>query len=94
MCTGRSLRQYADDAGIVPKSAEGLAKMMVVIVFKSSALTVSETTETMRPRTPHHAPWTSPLVIAAEGPRCRLATQFLYLGGLVNASADIMPDIK
>ena len=35
---------YADDAGIVSKSAEGLAKMMTVIVtvFEAAGLTVSE----------------------------------------------------
>ena len=40
---------YADDAGIVSKSAEGLAKMMTVIVtvFEAAGLTVSENTETM-----------------------------------------------
>ena len=46
---------FADDAGIVSKSAEGLAKMMTVIVtvFEAAGLTVSEKkTETMLPRTP------------------------------------------
>ena len=46
----------ADDAGIVSKSAEGLAKMMAVIVtvFKAAGLAVSETkTETMLLRTPN-----------------------------------------
>ena len=35
---------YADDAGIVSKSAEGLAKMMIVIVtvFEAAGLTVAE----------------------------------------------------
>ena len=35
---------YADDAGIVSKSAKGLAKMMTVIVkvFEATGLTVSE----------------------------------------------------
>ena len=35
---------YADDAGIVSKSAEGLAKVMTVIVtvFEAAGLTVSE----------------------------------------------------
>ena len=46
---------YADNAGIVPTSAEGLEKMMTVIViaFEAAGLTVSETkTETML-RTPN-----------------------------------------
>ena len=50
-------------------------------------------TDTML-RTPDQASRTSPLVIEAAGQRYRQATQFLYLGGLVNASADIMPEIK
>ena len=88
---------YADDAGIVSKSAEGLAKMMTVIVtvFDAAGLTVSEKkTETMLLRTPNQALRTSPLVIEAAGQRYRQTMQFLYLGGLVNASADIMPEIK
>ena len=45
-----------DGAGIVSKSAEGLAKMMTVIwtVFEAAVLTVSENkTETMLLRTPN-----------------------------------------
>ena len=50
---------YADDAGIVSKSAEGLAKMMTVIVtvFEAAGFTASEKkTETMLPRTPDQDP--------------------------------------
>ena len=75
---------YVDDAGIVSKSVEGLAKMMTVIVtvFEAAGLTVSEKkTETMLLRTPDQAPRTSPLVIEAAGQRYRQTTQFLYLGG-------------
>ena len=78
------------------KSAEGLAKMMTVIVtvFEAVGLTVSEkNTETMLLRTPDQAPCTSPLVIEAAGQRYRRTTQFLDLGGLIDASADIMPEI-
>ena len=88
---------YADDAGIVSKSAEGLAKMMTVIVtvFEAAGLTVSgKKTETMLLRTPDNAPCTSPLVIEAIGPRYRQTTQFWYLGGLIDASADIMSEIN
>ena len=45
-------------------------------------------------RTPDQVPCTSPLVIEAAGQRYRQATQFLYLGGLVDASANSMPEIK
>ena len=88
---------YADDAGIVSKSAEGLAKIMtaIVTVFDAAGLTVSEKkTETMLLRTPDQAPCTSPLAIEAAGQRYRQTTQFLYLGGLIDESADILPEIK
>ena len=87
---------YADNAGIASKSAEGLAKMMtaIVTVFEAAGLTVSEKTETMLLRTPDQAPCTTPLVIEAAGQRYRQATQFLYLGGVIDASADFMPEIK
>ena len=55
------------------KSAEGLAKMMTVIVtvFEAAGLTVSaKKTETMMLRTPDQALRTSPLVIEAAGQRC------------------------
>ena len=45
-------------------------------------------------RTQDQAPRTSPLVIEAAGQRYRHTTQFLYLGGLVDASANNMPEIK
>ena len=79
------------------KSAEDLAKMMAVIVtvFEAAGLTVSEKkTETMLLRTPDQAPCTLPLVIEAAGQRYRQTTQFLYLGGLIDARAGIMPEIK
>ena len=69
---------YADDARIVSKSAEVLAKMMTVIVtvFEAAGLTVSEKTMTMLLRTPDQAPCTSPLVIEAAGQRHRQTTPF------------------
>ena len=78
------------------KSAEGLAKMMTVIVavFEAAGLTVSEKkAETMLLRTPNQAPLTSPLVLEAAGQGCRQSMQVLYLGGLVVASADNMPEV-
>ena len=39
-------------------------------------------------------PCTSPPVIEAAGQRYRRTTPFLYLGVLIDASADIMPEIK
>ena len=68
---------------------------VVVTVFEAADLTVSENkTETMLLRTPDHAPRTSPLVIEVAGQRYRQTTLFWHLGGLVDASADILPMIK
>ena len=87
---------YADDAGIMSTSAEGLGKMMpiIVTVFEAAGLTVFEKTETMLLRTPDQAPCTSPLVIEAAGQRYRQDNAVLYLGGLADASAGTMPEIK
>ena len=70
--------------------------MMTVIVTVSEAagLTVFEKTETMLLRTPDQAPRTLPLVIEIGGQRYGQAAQFLHLGSLVDASADIMPEIQ
>ena len=63
---------YANDAGIVSKSAEGLAKMMTVIVtvFEAAGLTVSD--RRLRPcccehRTRHPGPHRSPSRQQARG---------------------------
>ena len=62
---------------------------------QAAGLTVSEKkTETMLLRTPNPAIRTSPLVIEAAGQSYMQTMQFLYLGGLVDASADIMPEMK
>ena len=62
---------YADDAGVVPKSTEDLAKMTVIVtVFESAGLTVSETKkETTLPRTLNKVLPAPPLVIVAAGQR-------------------------
>ena len=80
---------YADGAGVVFMSAEGLAKMTVIVtIFETAGLTASEKkTETMLLRTPDEAPCTSPLVIEAAGQRYGQKTQFLYLGGLIDKTA-------
>ena len=78
---------YADDAGIVSKSAEGLGKMMAVImtIFEAAGLTVPEKkTETMLLRTPNQAIRTSPLVAeAAESSHGRGYTFWLTRSGAV-----------
>ena len=64
---------------------------VIVTVFIAVGLTVSEKkTEIMLLWTPNQTSRTSPIVIEAAGQRYRRATQFLHLGGLVNASADII----
>ena len=97
-CVRRSVwgMLYTDDAGIVSNSAEGLGTMTVIVtVFEAVGLTVSETkTETMLLRTPNQAIRTSPLVVEAAGERYMQTMEFLHLGGLVDASADIMPEMK
>ena len=88
---------YADDAGIVSRSAEGLAKMMTVIVtvFEAAGLTVSEKyTETKLLRTLNQVLPISLLVVEAAGQRYMQTMRFLYLCGLIDANADIMPEIK
>ena len=63
---------YGDDAVNVSKSAEGLAKMMTVVVtvFEAAGLTMSEKkTETMVLQTPDQTTLAPPLVIEAAGQR-------------------------
>ena len=80
---------YVDDAGTVSKSAEGLAKMMTVSVTVFEAAELTDTAAHTRPGAP-----TSPVVVEAAGQRYVNTIQFLCPGGLVNANADIMPEIK
>ena len=78
------------------QSAEGLAKMMalIVTVFEAEGLTVSEIkTKAMPLGTSNQAPQTSPLVIVAEGQRYKQRTLVSYLGRLVVASADNFREI-
>ena len=83
---------YADDAGNVSGSAEGLAKLMTVIVtvFEAAGLTVSETkTEMMLLRTPGQTSLALPIAIEAAGQRYRQKNQFLSLGCIIYESADL-----
>ena len=86
---------YADDVGVVSKSADGLARMItpIVDVFREFGLTVSEKkTETLLMRVkddqspPRPLP---PLVIQAAGQRYAQTTEFRHLGGLVNEHGDL-----
>ena len=51
-------------------------------------------TDTMLLRTLNLVLPTSPLAVEAAGQRYIQAMLFLYLGGLIDANADIMPEIK
>ena len=96
---------YADDAGIVPRSPAGLARMMTVIVevFGAFGLTVSEKkAETLLMRAPEKTqqPGETPtpplpaLEIAAAGLKYHQVHQFVHLGGLITEDADITRDIN
>ncbi|CAB1117850.1 unnamed protein product [Ectocarpus sp. CCAP 1310/34] len=86
----------ADDAGIDSRSAEGLARMMTIIVevFREFGLTVSEKkTETLlmrakdKPTTTSQPAPTPPLTIEAAGQKYAQTTEFRNLGGLATNMA-------
>ena len=85
---------YADDACIVSRSPQGLAKMMKVIVevCRAFALTVSaKKTETMcmpPPRTPR-----TMVQIEAAGQTYKQVQSFTYLGGAVTEVPDMSVEI-
>ena len=85
---------YADDACIVSRSPQGLAKMMEVIVevCRAFALTVSaKKTETMcmpPPRTPR-----TMVQIEAAGQTYKQVQSFTYLGGAVTEVPDMSVEI-
>ena len=94
---------YADDAGIVSRSPEGLARMMAVIVevFGAFGLTVSEKkTETLLMRAPEKAqqPGETPslpaLEVAAASQKYHQVHQFVYLGGFITGDAHITRHIN
>ena len=85
---------YADDACVVSRSAQGLAKMMEVVVevCRACALTVSANkTETMcmpPPRTPRTV-----VQIEAAGQICKQVQSFTYPGGAVTVTPDMSVEI-
>ena len=86
---------YADDAGVVSKSAQSLAKMMTAIVRVCEAfgLTVAEKkTETVYLRYPGAAE--QALVIEAAGQTYQQTDTFVYLGGAISSMGDIQPELK
>ena len=93
---------YADDAGVVSRSQEGLTRMMTTIVevFGALGLTVSEKkTKTLLTRTPEKQPKKGgppppPLAIEAAGQKYAQTAQFRYLGGLVNEDGELTQEIN
>ena len=87
---------YADVAGNVLKSAEGLAEMMTVIVtvFEAAGFTVSEKeTEPMLLRTSDQTTLAPLLVIEEADQRYKQTAQFFYLGDIIHENADLSLDI-
>ena len=93
---------YADDAGVVSRSQEGLTSMMTTIVemFGSFGLIVLEKkTETFLMRAPEKQPKKGgspplPVVIEAAGQKYTQTAQFRYLGGLVNEDGELTQEIN
>ena len=93
---------YADDAGVVSRSQEGLTRMMTTIVevFGEFGLAVSEKkTETLLMREPEKQPKKGgppppPLVIEAARQKYAQAAQFRHLGGLVNEDGELAQEIN
>ena len=100
----RAVREmlYADDAGVVSRSQEGLTRMMTTIVevFGAFGLTVSEKkTATPLMRAPEKQPKQggSPppsLVIEAAGQKYAQTAQFRYLGGFDNEDVELTQEIN
>ena len=87
---------YADDAGVVSKSAEGFAKRMTVIVtvFEAAGFPISgNKTKRVLLQTPGQTTLASPPVIEAAGQRYRQTAQLLYLGNIINENADLSIEI-
>ena len=93
---------YADDAGVVSRSQEGLTRMMTMIVeaFGAFGLTVSEKkTETLSTRAPEkqsrkERSLPPPLIIEAAGQKYAQTAQFRYLGDLVNEDGELTQEIN
>ncbi|CAB1104167.1 unnamed protein product [Ectocarpus sp. CCAP 1310/34] len=94
---------HADDAGVISRSAEGLARMMTIIVevFGEFGLTVSEKkTETLlmrakdKPTTTLQPAPPPPLTIEAAVQKYAQTTEFRYLGGLANEHGDLAREIN
>ncbi|CAB1102544.1 unnamed protein product [Ectocarpus sp. CCAP 1310/34] len=93
---------HADDAGVMSRSAEALARMMTVImeVIGEFGLTVSEKTATVQMRAKEKQttipppPPPPPLIIEAAGQRYTQTTELRYQGGLVNEHGDLTQNIN
>ena len=87
---------YADDAGVVSRSAEQLRKMMEVIMVVCAAfgLTVLEAkTEIMCLRAKRMPELTATFSVEAAGQVYNQTNEFVYLGGNVNHNADLSVEV-
>ena len=85
---------YADDAAIVSRSTDSLAKMMTAVVEVCGAygLTMAERkTKTINMRPPYNAQ--EGLEIMAAGLRFAQTEHFVYMGDTITAEADITTEI-
>ena len=93
---------YADNAGVVSRSQEGLTRMMTTIVeeFGEFGLTVSEKKKkTLLMRAPEKQPKKGgppppPPVIEAAGQKYAQTAQFRYLGGIANEDGELTQEIN
>ena len=97
-CAGLDGALKADNAGFFSTSAEGLAKMMTVVVsvFEAAGLVVSEKkTGTELLRTPDQTTLAPPLAIETAGQIFKQTTQLLYLliGGIIHEVAQLSLEI-
>ena len=86
---------YLDDACIVSRSPQGLAKMMAVIVevCRALALTVSAKTTETRCMPPPPTPRTMVRVEADDGQIYKQVQSFTYLEGAVTETLDMSVEI-
>ena len=94
---------YADDAGLVSRSQEGLTRMLTIIIvemFGAFGLAVSEEkTETLLMRAPEKQRKKGgspppPLVIEPARQKFAQTAQFRYLGDLVNEDGELTQEIN
>ena len=87
---------YADDAGVVSTSRRGHTRMtdVIVVVCQEFELTVSEKKTEAMHLWSHPSTASNALRIEVAGQRYKQPTEFVYLDGAINESADLDTEIK